>query len=150
MILLVLPDLAVEEAKKARFHAKNRRLGEELKQERVKNQSFRGHVKARLDIHDAALGVDTREQESPIPVELPAPPMPPTASSINEAIETDLPPEGWFTALPGKEAQGPRSLQELKSMIIAGEIDGRTLLWNADHDPEWLPMKETPLRGFLT
>ena len=38
-----------------------RRLREQIKQERMKNQGFQQHVRKRLDRHDEELGVDTRQ-----------------------------------------------------------------------------------------
>lgn len=149
IVLLVLPNLDEEEQKEVRIHQRHRRLQEELRQERMKNQAFRGHAKARMDVHDAALGMDTREQGSPPPVELPAPPPtpePPTA----EGLSDELPSEGWFTAVPGGDAVGPHSLQNLVDLMNSGEITRRTLIWNSDHAPEWLPVKDTPLKEFLT
>lgn len=149
VILLVLPNLDEEEQKEVRIQQRHRRLQEELRQERMKNQAFRGHAKARMDLHDVALGMDTREQGEPPAVELPAPPPTPAAPSIDE-VAGDLPTEGWFTAIPGKEAEGPHSLQNLVDLMNSGEVTRRTLVWNADHDPEWLPIKDTPLREYLT
>ncbi len=149
IVLLVLPNLEEEEQKEVRIHQRHRRLQEELRQERMKNQAFRGHAKARMDLHDTALGMDTREQESPPPVELPAPPPTPEIPSV-ETLGADLPGEGWFTAVPGGEPEGPHSLQNVVDLMHTGDITRRTLIWNADHDPEWLPVKDTPLREYLT
>ncbi len=149
IILLVLPNLELEEQKDVRHHQRHRRLQEELRQERMKNQAFRGHAKARMDIHDAALGVDTREQASPTPVELPAPPPTPEIPIV-EGNPSELPAEGWFTAMPGRDAEGPHSIKNLVDLMNSGEVSKRTLVWNADHDPEWLPVKDTPLKEYLT
>jgi uncharacterized protein DUF4339 len=142
VLVLVLPDLNELAEKDERQSQKTRRLREELAQERNKNQSFRGHVKARLDIHDAALEIDTREQE--LPVELPAPPAIP--DPVNFA---DLPQEGWFIAIPGSDAQGPYTLAALEHQIRAGDLNARTLIWNADHVTDWASISDSPLADLL-
>jgi uncharacterized protein DUF4339 len=142
VLVLVLPDLNELDQRDERSRQKTKRLREELAQERNKNQAFRGHVKARLDIHDAALEIDTREQE--LPVEIPAPPAIP--DPVNFA---DLPQESWFTANPGSDAQGPYTLAELEHQIGTGELKGRTLIWNADHVSDWVALSESPLAELL-
>jgi len=142
VLVLVLPDLNELEEREEHSRKRTRRLQEELSQERSKNQAFRGHVKARLDIHDAALEIDTREQE--LPTELPAPPTIPDA--VNFA---DLPQEAWFTAVPGTDAQGPYTLAELEHLIRSGDLKARALVWNADHVSDWVAISDSPLAELL-
>ncbi len=42
-----------------------RRLREQLRQERLRNQSFQQYTAARLDVHDQALSLDTRSADAP-------------------------------------------------------------------------------------
>lgn len=138
ILLLVLPDMQEIEDRHQSAEDQNRRLQEELAQERQRNQSFRGHVKARLDVHDAALMVDTREQ-NPV-TELPPPPPAPTPLE-----ELGLPGEGWFVAEAGGAADGPLSLPDLAMRLREGKVPRSALVWNADYEEEWLPLRDTPL-----
>ena len=44
--------------------ADRRRLREQLRQERMKNEAYRRHAASRLDLHDRALGMDTRQSSA--------------------------------------------------------------------------------------
>lgn len=142
IILLVLPDMAELERQQQDHEDKHRRLREELAHERQRNQAFRGHVKARLDVHDAALQIDTREQ-TPV-TELPPPPPEPLS-----LVDSDLPQQGWFVAEAGSEADGPLSLADLEARAQAGRLRPQTLIWNADYDQEWIPVRDTPVGDVL-
>jgi len=60
IILLLLSDLKKEQAERDYSEQERRRLREQLRQEKLKNEAFRQHAAARLDMHDRQLGVDTR------------------------------------------------------------------------------------------
>jgi hypothetical protein len=60
IILLVLPNLKEAEQKELHMENEQRRLREQLRQERIKHEQFRKHAQARLDTHDNALGLDTK------------------------------------------------------------------------------------------
>lgn len=138
ILLLVLPDMQEMEDRHQTAQDQARRLREELAQERQRNQSFRGHVKARLDVHDAALQIDTREQ-TPV-TELPPPPPAPS-----EAEQMDLPQEGWFLAEAGGTAEGPLALADMLTRVEEGRLRKSTLIWNAEYEEEWMPLGDTPL-----
>ncbi|MBW8015374.1 MAG: hypothetical protein FVQ82_04245 [Planctomycetes bacterium] len=58
----------VKDARQKEIEMQNeqRRLREQLRQERIKNDQFRNHAQQRLDKHDDALGIETRSiQELP-------------------------------------------------------------------------------------
>jgi len=148
VMLFVLPDEKESEERDKRHRTTQRRLREELAQERQKNQQFRGHVKARLDVHDAALGVDTREQ-SVAELPAPAPPTPPPAPSLAE-LPADVPLDGWYVAEAGSDADGPLSMEDLRARAAEGRLRPRTLIWNADYQSEWQAISETPLSEHLT
>lgn len=137
ILLLVLPDMQEIEDRHSKAEDQARRLREELAQERQRNQAFRGHVKARLDVHDAALQIDTREQ-TPV-TELPAPEEPPAPE------DAGLPAAGWFVAEAGGSADGPLSLADVRVRIREGKLGRDTMVWNADLDDEWRPFLDTPL-----
>ena len=60
IIIACLPNLKEKAERDAQLDRENRRLREQLRQERIKADSFRQHTQTRLDTHDAQLGVDTR------------------------------------------------------------------------------------------
>lgn len=60
IIVAVLPNLTEQHEKEEQIDLENRRLREQLQQERMKNEAFRMHAQTRLDVHDNHLGVDTR------------------------------------------------------------------------------------------
>lgn len=63
VIIAVLKDPLLEHKQQQRVEQENRRLREQLQQERIKSETFRKYTTARLDAHDNHLGVDTRELE---------------------------------------------------------------------------------------
>jgi len=66
IISLVVGDLNAAKEKELEMDNEQRRLREQLRQERIKNDQFRKHAQGRLDEHDDALGIDTRNiQELP-------------------------------------------------------------------------------------
>lgn len=139
ILVLVLPDLNQEQESMQREKRRRRRLEEELAQERMKNQAFRGHATNRLDAHDQQLGVDTRSSAAST---LPPPPVPP---SLDEGV----PAQGWYIALPGgSESDGPYSLEQMKQRIGAGEIAEKTLVWHESLD-DWVPLGTSPLHPYL-
>lgn len=64
VIVACLPNLREERAGRERARQRHRRLAEELKQEKIKSETFRSHARERLDSHDEALGMDTRALEA--------------------------------------------------------------------------------------
>src|SRR5438477_7354663 len=52
VIVACLPNLKEQAAREAHIAEENRRLREQLRQERIKSESFRQHTAARLDVHD--------------------------------------------------------------------------------------------------
>lgn len=123
IILLCLPNLHEEQRRHAMQDATNRRLQEQLRQERLKNQAFQSHTAARLDEHDRALEIDTRQQ---------------TVSAIGAgaggALDTGyLPPvdtgSDWYYSLDD-ERKGPFSFEQIVQMIGSGVIQYETLVWN--------------------
>ena len=60
IIVACLSNRKEEQAYRASADREQRRLREQLRQERLKNEAFRQHATHRLDTHDQSLGVDTR------------------------------------------------------------------------------------------
>jgi type II secretory pathway pseudopilin PulG len=67
IIVAVLPNLKEQRFKEEALERENRRLREQLMQEQIKTEAFRQHAAARLDAHDAHLGVDTRAVVTALP-----------------------------------------------------------------------------------
>lgn len=65
ILILVLSDLNAEQQKQQSMLNEQRRLREQLRQERLRNQSFQQYTAARLDVHDQALSLDTRSADAP-------------------------------------------------------------------------------------
>lgn len=64
IIVAVLSDPEADKNKHKAHDDESRRLREQLKQERMKNEVFRKQAYARLDVHDEHLDVDTRSIDS--------------------------------------------------------------------------------------
>ncbi len=139
VLVLVLPDLKVEDAKAAASDRENRRLREQLQQERMKNQAFRGHATNRLDQHDDVLGVDTRST-APDP-EL-APPSAPAA------LTEGLPSDNWYVAEAGQAAEGPLELEQVRERVSSGSLDAKSLVWHADLG-DWTKLEDSVLSSLL-
>lgn len=60
IIVAVLKDPVEEENRWNQTSRENRRLKEQLHQEKVKNESFRQYATNRLDTHDQHIGVNTK------------------------------------------------------------------------------------------
>jgi len=139
ILVLVLPDLNKEQEILDKERRRRRRVEEELAQERMKNQAFRGHASNRLDAHDDALGVDTRTAAASM---LPPP-------SVPEAQEDGVPSEGWYLATPGSEAEGPLSLADVRERIRGDQVAGKTLVWHETLE-DWTKVESSPLHIFLS
>lgn len=113
VLLLVLPDLKVQEEQQRRHHLETRRLREQLAKERQVADQRHNQVERRLGVHDQALGVDTSET----PQLGNAPPPPPLPDGTQ-----------WFYAR-GKERMGPVSIETIRHLLQAKAIDRHTLVW---------------------
>src|SRR5687767_4831017 len=59
ILVLVLPDLKIEQERQRRLADENRRLREKLKKDRMVADERHAELNRRLQVHDVALGVDT-------------------------------------------------------------------------------------------
>ena len=139
ILVLVLPDTNQEQEREESERRRRRRLEEELMQERMKNQAFRGHASTRLDAHDSELGIDTK---SGAPSALPPPPAP-------RAHVEGVPADGWYVAMPGHEPEGPLAVSEVQARIEAGDVNKRTLVWHESFD-DWKTAGDSPLHIWLS
>ena len=130
IIILCISDLKAEAAKWSRSDNEQRRLREQLRQERMKTASHRQQVNARLDVHDQELNVDTRGLEGPAGEAPPALPAPKTGE-----IQ-------WHYELNGRQ-EGPVGLERLHELMQSGEINFNTVVWNPKLT-RWTPIQEIP------
>ncbi|MCA9321740.1 MAG: DUF4339 domain-containing protein [Planctomycetes bacterium] len=131
IVLLCMSDLEDEdeidqEDEIERLDRQTRRLKESLKKERLRNASFQSGVLGRLDAHDMATGLDTRDIKAPL--ELPA----------TYALPSEQP--SWYYDDGGHPA-GPISRNALLGLRAAGNLSPESLVWREGF-ADWLPMGE--------
>ena len=132
VIVAVLPNLKKENDYRRHVREQQRRIREQVRQERIKAEAFRRYTTRRLDTHDQTLGIDTRSADA-LPTEAPprqlpaAPPPPPTAKM-------------WYYEDSG-EALGPVSIVQMRNLAKAGQITGQTLVWS-DGMADWVPLAQ--------
>ena len=140
IIVLVVSNLNQEQYLRARQDDENRRLREQIRQERIKHETLREYAMRRLDAHDQVLGVDTKSLQA-----LPATEAVvalPGAAPVEEAKSPGPRSDAWFYEQNG-ETRGPVSGEGIQSMLANGQISGTTLLW-ADHLSDWRPAALIP------
>lgn len=125
ILVLVLPDMKVQEDRERRRAQENRKLREQLSKERQVSDQRHQHVEARLGAHDEVLGLDTS-----------APPALPAASAQAQLTNGDQ----WFYARDG-ERQGPVSAETVRHLLQAKAIDGDSLIWSEGMQ-DWLPLRD--------
>lgn len=119
----------------------NRRLREQLRQEQMRVEALRAHTVARLDAHDATLGVNTRSI-APAIGSLP----PPTRTGPGQPAGVTPPGDGtawfFFDAACGKE--GPMSIAGLRTEIMKGRVSRDTPVWH-EGLADWTPAAQIPI-----
>ena len=105
------------------------RVREELRQERLKNETFRTEASARLDAHDEVAGIDTRPAAA-----LAAGTGPPPLPRIDGPT--------WYFEFEG-EARGPEPESALRLRLARGELERDTLVWKEGLD-EWVAAESQP------
>ena len=139
ILVFTLPDLKEEAAKHQRLEAENRRLREQINQERVKGETFRQHAVARLDAHDEHLGVNTRQLNTPATAERNLPGPPNLVNSLEDMAGSPDPSQSgqaaWYYENDG-QTKGPITQSALRELLQRRQIAPTTLIW-AEHLPEW-------------
>lgn len=138
VILFVIPDMKKEAEERERELQRRRRMEEELRQERSKNQAFRGHATERLDRHDEALGLETR---SAAPGLRPPPPPP-------QQLDAGLPAQGWYRVNAKQESEGPFTLAQMREALASGALARETLVWHESMS-DWKPLHDSLLARLL-
>ncbi len=146
VIVLVVSNVNQEKYLRARHDEENRRLREQLRQERVKHETLREYTMKRLDVHDQVLGVDTKSVQA-LPSENAPAYLPYARPNTPQPAPADPAPQpphsnAWYFEQNG-ETRGPVAPEVIKSLLASGELTGTTLLW-ADHFPDWRPAALIP------
>ena len=150
IIIACLSNLKEEQAKYRRMRDEQRRLREQLKQERMKSETFQHHVRTRLDRHDEELGVDTRQlgsaEEERLRLEAGADQSgqeAPDSAGDGAAGPADAPAnQEWFVKF-GTRVSRPLSFARLKQLYQLGNIDDDTLARSGEWD-EWRALRDIP------
>ena len=131
ILVLLLPNLKLEEEKQRRRDEETRRLREQLKKERQVADERHDVSRTRLDVHDRALGVDTSNAEAPRLTDSapPPPPLPPSG------------PETMWHFAQGNQQLGPVPASRLRQLFVDGQVDGSTLVWR-EGMAQWVPITD--------
>ena len=132
IVLMVIPDLTVQEEKERQLRRENRRLREQLKKDRAVADARHSSTQQRLTAHDRALGVDTAEHE------IAPPDQPPVAQ-----LTSDLRGAQWYYLDGERERQGPIELDELRVLWRHATVGARTLVWTRSFG-DWTALGEVP------
>ena len=125
IIVACLPNRKEERAHRARSEREQRRLREQLRQEKLKSEAFRRHSTARFDAHDHVLGVDTRSTQ----VLLGEPSDRGLTQSGGDSVPPPVAAAAWWYYEANGESKGPVSELEIKNLLQLGKIGSTSLLW---------------------
>ena len=122
IVLLVVPDLRVQDEKDRELRRENRRLREQLKKDRAVSDARFSEAHSRLGAHDRALGLDTATPAlasagagAPAPASLPA---------------AELEDVQWYYLDEDRSRLGPFSFQDMKRFWRDATIGARTMVWS--------------------
>ncbi|HAU36092.1 MAG TPA: hypothetical protein DCX07_00045 [Phycisphaerales bacterium] len=143
VIVACLSNLNKERAIQQQNELEQRRLREQLRQERYKTEAFRQYAMGRFDAHDQALGMDTRPAQAALPE-----PQNDEILRLVAAVENDpssLSAAGgnhdrWFYESNGA-AVGPVTVTALRDLLNARRILPTTLLWT-ERLGAWTPLHQ--------
>ncbi|MCY2929520.1 MAG: DUF4339 domain-containing protein [Planctomycetota bacterium] len=159
IIVACLPNLKQQKADQDRIEMEQRRLREQLRQERIKNEAFRQYAAQRLDTHDQVLGIETRTAQAlPGPEDPsaeqalsamsgggaePLPVAPPPAQADKPRVSASA--SVWYYEMNGAQ-QGPVTAVEIKGLLDAARIRATTLVWT-EGLADWVPLARIPWFG---
>ncbi len=151
IIILCLSNLNEENAKWAHSEAEQRRLREQLRQEQLKSEAYRQHTQARLDAHDEALGLDTKQTPSlsagAAPAERLEPPVPtyaipPADKDQGIALDNEAGDFAWHYS-DGTRQFGPCTPNQIRQLVSQEKITSGTLMWREGLN-DWISAAEIP------
>ena len=162
IIVACLSNLKEEQDRQAGDREDKRRLREQLRQEQLKSESYRQYTMERLDNHDEALGIDTKQTQIALPSGGAGTPatsgprlnFPGASAAVPAAAHPSAPPPldpyapdageieyQWFYADQESENRGPYTLHELRQLSAAGVVTATTLVWS-ENLTNWTPAGE--------
>lgn len=145
IVLLVIPDLKVQQERERRLADENRRLRERLRKDRIVADQRHAEISRRVGAHDVALGVDTSvTAPSALPGAAPdVAPVPQTQSGgPDPTVAAELRGAAWYWA-QGVNRQGPADFEVLRGRWQAGEVTMDTLVWRKGM-ARWTALREVP------
>ena len=116
ILVLVLPDLKIQQEREQRLMRENRRLRETQRKDRMVADQRHQATEKRLGVHDHALGVDTTEAPA-LPGHAAPPELPPTLEGT-----------AWYYA-NGGDRRGPVDIGALQDLWDARTINDDSLVW---------------------
>lgn len=150
IIVACLSNLNQEQAWRNSTERERRRLREQLRQERMKNEAFRDYSMGRFDAHDQALGMDTRSQQTALPgagggrtqgyLPTQQSAFPPVGSDPSPVPPADEAAAVWYYELSGNSV-GPVSAGDIRRLIRTRQILSSTLLWT-EGLADWTPLNQ--------
>jgi hypothetical protein len=142
IVLCCIANLKEEELRRRNDYERTHRIREQLRQEQIKNEAFQRHAGARMDVHDRALGMNTRNAEAVAGAAAGGPAIAAATASVPPPILRD---EAWYYAL-GNEQLGPIDGYALREMFAKGNLARTTLVWTAGMR-EWRRAQDVPELG---
>ena len=140
ILVLVLPDLKVEQERQRRLADENRRLRERLRKDRMVSDQRHAEISRRVGAHDVALGVDTSVAA---PAALPgSSPVAGSDAGVDPGVATDLRGSAWYWA-QGLNRQGPSDFEAMRKRWQSGEVTTETLVWRKGM-PKWTALRDVP------
>jgi hypothetical protein len=139
ILVLVLPDLKVEQERQRRLADENRRLRERLRKDRIVADQRHAEITRRVGAHDVALGVDTA---TVMPAALPGAAPFDGAAGADAAVASELRGSAWYWA-QGLNRQGPSDFEALRRRWLSGEVTTETLVWRKGM-PKWTALRDVP------
>ena len=140
LLILLLPNLKVEQEKARRREEETRRMREQLKKDRRVADERHDEHRQRIGAHDRALGIDTEPAPAAPALTEGAPPPPAATDAVaaaeSSAAETEL--ASWYYA-HGGQRHGPVPATVLRSLLAERIVDERTLVWRSGLT-DWAPL----------
>jgi len=144
IVLLVIPDLRLEQERRSKLLTQTRRLREQVRKDRMVADARSGEQARRLQAHDRALGIDTAPPRPEFLEGAPSQPQwqvaGPSAAPADSTAqpssgptpETSSPSDhedrAWYFA-DHQGRQGPVSLTILRTLWAQGVVTGQTYVW---------------------
>jgi len=143
VIVACISNLNEQRARQRYMENESRRLREQLRQERLKGESYRQYSMNRLDAHDEALGLDTRSGNL---LDGPAGPTGLLTDANNQGFakqSAQTAPASdalWYYERSG-DTIGPVSEVAIRELLTSGTISSSNLVWTEGFS-DWRPLAD--------